>query len=70
MMVNDLKYPLRVEGDGEGAIIDGFGGRNVGAMTAIKGIMAGLKPHQPGCALKHRCLDVVAFAGGFYLPPP
>ena len=35
MMSDGLKFPPRLEGDGEGAIIDGFGGRNDAAIAAI-----------------------------------
>jgi len=61
--------PPRVEGGGEGAIIEGLGGRNVGATAAIDKIMPGWEPHRPGYALNWKCLDVVAFPGDFYKPP-
>ena len=35
MMSDGLKFPPRLEGDGKGAIIDGFGGRNDAAIAAI-----------------------------------
>ena len=38
MMSDGLKFPPRLGGDGEGAIIDGFGGRN-GADIAVILIM-------------------------------
>ena len=47
-MVYCLKCPPRVEGDEEGAIIDGSGGRNIGAKAAIEGIIAVLEPPSQG----------------------
>jgi len=41
MMSDGLKFPPRLEGDGEGAIIDGFGGRNDAAIAAILVIIGG-----------------------------
>jgi len=52
MMVDGLETPPRVEGSGEGANSDGFGGKNSNAMSAIELIMAGLKPPIQAHALK------------------
>jgi hypothetical protein len=41
MMSDGLKFPPRLEGDGEGAIIDGFGGRNGAAIAAILVMIGG-----------------------------
>ena len=41
MMSDGLKFPPRLEGDGEGAIIDGFGGRNGAAIAAILILISG-----------------------------
>ena len=40
MMSDGLKFPPRLEGDGKGAIIDGFGGRNDAAIAAILVILS------------------------------
>ena len=68
-MMDGLKCPPRVEGDEEVAILDSLGGRNVGDIAAVEGIMADWEPPRPGYALKWRCLDVVAFTRDFYMPP-
>ena len=36
LMLDALKVPPQVDGDREGAISDGFGGRNFNAMAAIE----------------------------------
>ena len=41
MMSDGLKFPPRLEGDGEGATIDGFGGRNGAAIAAILVMIGG-----------------------------
>ena len=41
MMSDGLKFPPQLEGDGEGAIIDAFGGRNGAAIAAILVMIGG-----------------------------
>ena len=41
MMADGLKFPPWLEGDGEGAIIDGFGGRNGAAIATSLVVIGG-----------------------------
>ena len=51
MMSDGLEFPPRLEGDEEGPIIDGFGGRNGAAIAAIEEIMVILYQPMAGSAV-------------------
>jgi len=68
MMLDDLKFPSWLEGDLEGAIIDGIGGRNDAAIAAIEEIIVSSYQPMTGSALIINVLTWRHAPGGALCP--